>query len=218
MSKTYRAPGRIVEVLRDVSFTVAAGEMIAIVGASGAGKSTLLHILGGLDAADGGRIEIAGFEITNATVFQLARIRNRQVGFVFQGHHLLLDLTAAENVALPLLVRRQSRKSSLKLAGELLLEVGLSGFEQHRVTELSGGEQQRIAIARALVTNPQLVLADEPTGNLDAQAGERCAKLLLSLCRQRGTGVVIATHNRQLASSCDRVLMLADGTLQEQAR
>ncbi|MEJ7618874.1 MAG: ABC transporter ATP-binding protein [Pyrinomonadaceae bacterium] len=182
--KSYRgAGGATVKVLRDISFSAKVGEVVAIVGASGAGKSTLLHVLGGLDAVDGGQVTVGDFEITSARGRPLARARNRIIGFVFQFHHLLRDLTAAENVALPLLINRCARRASLREAEELLNEVGLSGFAARRVTELSGGEQQRVALARALITRPQLVLADEPTGNLDAAIGEKCAQLLTSLCR-----------------------------------
>lgn len=209
--KSYRSGNEIREVLRDISFCAEAGEMVAVMGASGAGKSTLLHILGGLEAADSGRIEVNGVEITRAVGSALASARNQLIGFVFQFHHLLRDLTAAENVALPLFIARQPRRASLRRATEMLDEVGLSGFAARPVVELSGGEQQRVAIARSLITRPKLILADEPTGNLDAASGEKCAQLLVSLCRTRGTTVVIATHHAPLARLCDRILLLANG-------
>ena len=191
--------------------------MVAVVGASGAGKSTLLQVVGGLDAADGGSVRVDGFEVISARGAALAAWRNREVGFVFQSHRLLGELTALENAALPLLVARRGRCEALAAARAQLEAVGLAGRASHRPGELSGGEQQRVAIARALVTRPGLVLADEPTGNLDAQTGEGVGALLLSLCRQRGACVVVATHNERLARLCDRTLLLRDGRLHEVA-
>jgi lipoprotein-releasing system ATP-binding protein len=210
--------GGMLEVLRGVSFSAGAGEMLAVVGASGSGKSTLLHVVGGLEAADAGRggsARLDEFEITRASGDELARFRRRDVGFVFQFHHLLPDLTAAENVALPLLVARVKRAEARERAAEILARVGLSERASHAVGELSGGEQQRVAIARALVTRPRLVLADEPTGNLDARTGEETSALLISLCRERRACVVVATHNEQLARTCDRVFLLKDGRLSQ---
>ena len=216
LRKTYASPsGAKLEVLRDVSFTLGAGEMLAVTGASGAGKSTLLHLLGGLDAADGGSARLGEIELTRARGAELARVRNEQVGFVFQFHHLLPDLTALENVALPLLVARRNPREARASAGALLAAVGLSERASHRPGELSGGEQQRAAIARALVHNPRLVLADEPTGNLDARTGATVAALLSTLARTRGAAVIVATHNEQLADACDRALALVDGHLRE---
>jgi lipoprotein-releasing system ATP-binding protein len=217
LRKAYASPsGARVEVLRGVSFRLAAGEMLAVTGASGAGKSTLLHLLGGLDAADGGSVRLGEIELTSARGAELARVRNEQVGFVFQFHHLLSGLSALENVALPLLVARRKRIEAHAAAHALLASVGLSERAAHRPGELSGGEQQRTAIARALVHAPRLVLCDEPTGNLDARTGAEVAALLKTLARTRGAGVIIATHNEQLARTCDRTLLLADGLLQEQ--
>ena len=216
LRKTYASPsGATLEVLRSVSFRLAAGEMLAVTGASGAGKSTLLHLLGGLDAADGGSVRLGEIELTRAVGAELARVRNEQVGFVFQFHHLLPDLTALENVALPLLVARRNPREARASAGALLAAVGLSERASHRPGELSGGEQQRAAIARALVHNPRLVLADEPTGNLDAHTGATVAALLSTLARTRGAAVIVATHNEQLADACDRALALVDGHLRE---
>jgi lipoprotein-releasing system ATP-binding protein len=216
LRKAYASPsGAMLEVLRDVSFTLAAGEMLAVTGASGAGKSTLLHLLGGLDAADGGSARLGEIELTRAGGAELARVRNEEVGFVFQFHHLLPDLTALENVALPLLVARRNPREARASAGALLAAVGLSERASHRPGELSGGEQQRAAIARALVHNPRLVLADEPTGNLDARTGATVAALLSTLARTRGAAVIVATHNEQLADACDRTLALIDGHLRE---
>lgn len=216
LRKAYASPaGAALEVLRGVSFTLAAGEMLAVTGASGAGKSTLLHLLGGLDAADGGSARLGEIDVTRARGAQLARVRNEEVGFVFQFHHLLPDLSALENVALPLLVARRKLLEARAAAHALLASVGLSERALHRPGELSGGEQQRTAIARALVHAPRLLLCDEPTGNLDARTGESIAALLSTLARTRGAGVIIATHNEQLARTCDRTLLLKDGCLHE---
>jgi lipoprotein-releasing system ATP-binding protein len=216
LRKAYASPsGAAIEVLRGVSFTLAAGEMLAIMGASGAGKSTLLHVLGGLDAADGGSVRLGEIELTRAAGAELARVRGEEVGFVFQFHHLLADLSALENVALPLLVARRKPREAHAAANALLAAVGLSERALHRPAELSGGEQQRTAIARALVHSPRLVLCDEPTGNLDARTGESVAVLLKTLARTRGAGVIIATHNEQLARTCDRTLILEDGLLRK---
>ena len=217
MRKAYASPsGGALEVLRGVSFALGAGETLAVMGASGAGKSTLLHLLGGLDAADGGSARLGEIELTRAGVAELARVRNARVGFVFQFHHLLPDLSALENVALPLLVARRKPRAARAAAAAMLEAVGLGGRASHRPGELSGGEQQRAAIARALVHEPRLVLADEPTGNLDARAGREVAALLSALARTRGAAVVVATHNERLARLCDRALVLAGGVLREQ--
>jgi lipoprotein-releasing system ATP-binding protein len=217
LRKAYASPsGTTLEVLRGVSFTLAAGEMLAVSGASGAGKSTLLHLLGGLDAADGGSVRLGEIELTRLHGAELARTRNEQIGFVFQFHHLLPDLSALENVALPLLVARRKPREARAAASAMLAAVGLSERASHRPGELSGGEQQRAAIARALVHEPRLVLADEPTGNLDARTGAGIAALLSTLARTRGAAIVVATHNEQLAAACDRTLALADGRLRRE--
>jgi lipoprotein-releasing system ATP-binding protein len=200
-----------VEVLRGVSFALAAGEMAAVVGASGAGKTTLLHVLAGLERADAGSARLGGFEILGAGPRELARFRRSELGFVFQFHHLLPDLSAEENVALPLAVGREGWGRARRAAQEMLAAVGLAGRGSHAPGELSGGEQQRVAVARALVTRPRLVLADEPTGNLDAATGAEVGALLFDLCRARGACVLVATHNESLAARCDRVLALRDG-------
>jgi lipoprotein-releasing system ATP-binding protein len=216
LRKAYASPaGAALEVLRGVSFALKAGEMLAVTGASGAGKSTLLHVLGGLDAADGGSVRLCEIELTRAAGAELARVRGEAVGFVFQFHHLLPDLSALENIALPLLVARRKPRAARAAASELLAAVGLSERASHRPGELSGGEQQRTAIARALVHAPRLLLCDEPTGNLDARTGESVAALLRTLARTRGAGVIVATHNEQLARTCDRTLVLEDGLLRE---
>ncbi|HEX9918721.1 MAG TPA: ABC transporter ATP-binding protein [Pyrinomonadaceae bacterium] len=182
---------------------------------SGAGKSTLLHLLGGLDTADGGDVRLGETKLTRMHGAELARVRNEKIGFVFQFHHLLPDLSALENVALPLLVARRKPREARAAAAAMLRAVGLSERASHRPGELSGGEQQRAAIARALVHEPRLVLADEPTGNLDARTGAGIAALLSTLARTRGAGIVVATHNEQLAEACDRTLVLRDGRLGE---
>jgi lipoprotein-releasing system ATP-binding protein len=191
------------------------GETIAIVGASGAGKSTLLHLIGGIEASDHGGITFGKFAIESASRADLARYRNRQVGFVFQFHHLLPDLTAAENVAFPLIVARQDRRRAMSSAFEALDRVGLGSRASHRITELSGGEQQRIAVCRALITAPLLVLADEPTGNLDSVSGGLIEDELLTYAASRPAMVIIATHNQALAGRCDRVLTLEQGRIAE---
>jgi lipoprotein-releasing system ATP-binding protein len=217
LHKNFRTPaGATLEVLRGVSFKVHAGEMLAIVGASGAGKSTLLHILGGLEAADAGAVKFGEFDLTRARRALLARFREREVGFVFQSHHLLPDLTAAENVALPLMINRRARGESLRRALVSLENIGLLERAAHSIGQLSGGEQQRVAVARALIKQPRLVLADEPTGNLDTGAGEEIGAMLKAYCRAQKALVVVATHNEILARSCDRVLVLQDGLLSEQ--
>ena len=210
--KSFRDPtGGVVDVLRGVSLEVAAGEIVAVVGASGAGKTTLLHILGGLEAADGGSVMVGDLDITRASGMRLIEARGRAVGFVFQFHYLLVDLTATENVALPLLVARKGAREARERANEILSRVGLAPRADHRASELSGGEQQRVAVARALVMRPRLILADEPTGNLDARNAEEIGALLFEIARELKTAVLVATHNERLAAACDRRLVLRDG-------
>jgi ABC-type lipoprotein export system ATPase subunit len=212
--KSFASPsGARIEVLRGVSFEVGAGELVAVVGASGAGKSTLLHICGGLDAADAGDVRAGSFDVTRAASSELIEWRRREVGFVFQSHHLLPALTALENVELPLRVARHAQREAREAACALLEAVGLASRARHLPGELSGGEQQRVAIARALVSEPQIVFADEPTGNLDARTGDEVGALLVGLARERGACVLVATHNERLARLCDRTLTLADGLL-----
>jgi lipoprotein-releasing system ATP-binding protein len=214
--KSFRDPaGGALEILRGVSFEARAGEMLALVGASGSGKTTLLHVLGGLEAADGGAARLGEFEILRAGVAELARFRSQEVGFIFQFHHLLADLSAAENVALPLVVARRGWREARARASEMLNAVGLSRRATHAAGELSGGEQQRVAIARALVTRPRLLLADEPTGNLDARTGAEVGALLVALSRASSACVLVATHNEALARMCDRRLLLREGLLEE---
>jgi len=210
------AAGERIEVLRGLSFSARAGEAVAIMGASGAGKSTLLHLLGGLEATDHGTILAGEFAIERARPAELARFRNEHVGFVFQFHHLLPDLTAAENVSLPLRIARKSHREAMRQAVQLLDEVGLDRrVADSLVGHLSGGEQQRVAVCRALITRPALVLADEPTGNLDSATGDEITRAIVSYARKRRALVVIATHNLALAEVCDRTLVLSNGRLRQ---
>lgn len=217
MRKSFRAPaGGVLQVLRGASFAVTKGQMVAIRGASGAGKTTLLHVIGGLEEADSGEILLGDFNIGRARARELARLRNREVGFVFQSHHLLPDLTATENVAVPMLIGRASMKESIERARAALERVCLLERAEHRVGQLSGGEQQRVAVARAIVCEPRLVLADEPTGNLDTEVGDEIGALLAAFCREQQAAMVVATHNERLARMCDRVLRLQNGGLEEE--
>lgn len=217
LQKSFRTPlGAELEVLRGVSLAAQAGEMLAIRGASGAGKSTLLHTLGGLEAADNGLIRLNELEITKSSAARLARYRNEEVGFVFQFHHLLPDLAAVENVALPLLISRTAWRESLQQATAALESVGLRERAAHPIGHLSGGEQQRVALARALIKRPRLVLADEPTGNLDAPMGDEIGQLLRAYCREHQSIVVVATHNPRLAEMCDRTLVLEEGRVKQE--
>jgi len=205
--------GQPLEVLRGVDFEVRRGEFVAIVGASGAGKSTLLHLLGALDAPSAGDIWLEGSRYADLDARATAELRNRKVGFVFQFHHLLREFSALENVMMPLLIGGMATRQAQSRAEEVLSEVGLAGRMTHRPAELSGGEQQRCAVARALVHDPSVVLADEPSGNLDHANSERLHELFFRLAREYETAVVVVTHNRQLAGRADRILWLEDGRL-----
>jgi lipoprotein-releasing system ATP-binding protein len=211
--KTYIVGGTTLTVLRDLDLTVEAGEMVAIMGASGVGKSTLLHILGGLDRADQGAITLAETNLTALPDPEIVAFRNRKVGFVFQFHHLLPEFSALENVEMPMRIARMRIADARPLAEELLGRVGLSQRISHRPGMLSGGEQQRVAVARALVMRPAVLLADEPTGDLDEQTAESLHALLREMHAAYGLTSVIATHNPRLAESCDRVLRLEAGRL-----
>ncbi|HEX8617285.1 MAG TPA: ABC transporter ATP-binding protein [Thermoanaerobaculia bacterium] len=204
LSKTYRNAEVPVVVFGGLDLEVAKGEMLAIVGPSGIGKSTLLHLLGGLDRADTGRVRVAGHDLTSMNPDELARFRNRNVGFVFQFHHLLPEFSAMENVAMPGWIGRMDRDEALERARKLLGELGLEKRAGHYPNQLSGGEQQRVAIARALLADPVLFLADEPTGNLDLETSERVFELMRSCHAKRGLTSVIVTHNPDLAARCDR--------------
>ncbi len=205
--------GQPLEVLRSVDLDVRRGEFVAIVGASGAGKSTLLHLLGALDAPSAGDVWLDGSRYADLDARATAELRNRKVGFVFQFHHLLREFSALENVMMPLLIGGVPPRQARSRAEEVLSEVGLAGRMTHRPAELSGGEQQRCAVARALVHDPSVVLADEPSGNLDHANSERLHELFFRLAREYETAVVVVTHNRQLAGRADRILWLEDGRL-----
>ncbi len=212
--KAYRGgDGSLISVLSGVDLAVASGEMVAVIGASGSGKSTFLHVLGALERPDAGMVFLGGTPTADASDESLAELRNRRVGFVFQFHHLLKEFSALENVMMPLRIADRPLAEARTRATELLERVGLGGRVHHRPSELSGGEQQRAAVARALALKPPVVLMDEPSGNLDHQNAERLHDLLLSLATEDGVGVVVVTHNRSLAERAHRVLHLEEGRL-----
>jgi lipoprotein-releasing system ATP-binding protein len=211
--KTYVDAGTMLTVLRDLDLEVTAGEMLAIVGASGAGKSTLLHVLGGLDRVQQGTVVVDGTNLTTLPDAEVVAFRNARVGFVFQFHHLLPEFSALENVEMPLRIARMGQADARARAAELLGRVGLESRLTHRPGMLSGGEQQRVAVARALVMNPSILLADEPTGDLDEATAETLHALLRDMHRRYGLTSIIATHNTRLAAACDRVLRLEGGRL-----
>lgn len=208
-------PGGALEVLKGIDLTIYAGEIVAIVGPSGVGKSTLLHILGGLDRATSGEVEIDSMPISACDDRALAQFRNRTVGFVFQFHHLLPEFTALENVMMPALIARRNGRDIVTRARQLLADVGLEARASHRPGELSGGEQQRVAVARALMNEPRMVLADEPSGNLDRRSSESLHQLLWDLSRRDGRAFIIVTHNLELAQKADRVIELFDGRIKK---
>jgi lipoprotein-releasing system ATP-binding protein len=216
LTKSYEVGGVSLRVLRALDLEVQAGEMVAVVGASGVGKSTMLHLMGGLDRPDAGSIDIGPARITDLTDAARVHFRNRQVGFVFQFHHLLPEFNARENVEMPMRIAGLSRGETERRARDLLSRVGLAEREDHRPGMLSGGEQQRVAVARALVMHPTLLLADEPTGDLDESTADTLHDLLREMHREHGLTSVIATHNPRLARACDRVLRLEGGQLREE--
>jgi lipoprotein-releasing system ATP-binding protein len=209
--KHYVQPTTTVEVLRGVHFAVAAREMVAIVGPSGAGKSTLLHLIGGLDRPTHGSICCCGMQLAQLRDHALADFRNRRIGFVFQFHHLLPEFSALENTMMPALIQRRAKHEAHQDARRLLVSVGLGDRLHHKPGELSGGEQQRVAVARALINKPDVVLADEPTGNLDRATGQAIQKLLRQLNEELGQTFVIVTHDREFAAHMDRAISLVDG-------
>jgi len=213
LNKSYHVGSQHLHVLRDLDLSIEAGEMVAVVGASGVGKSTLLHLLGGLDRADSGSIVVGETDIGTMADEALTAFRNRHVGFVFQFHHLLPEFTALENAEMPLRIARMTQAESRRKAQTVLQRLGLGERLTHRPSMLSGGEQQRVAVARALVTEPIVLLADEPTGDLDERTAEALHALLREMHRERHLSSVIATHNMHLAASCDRVLRLESGRL-----
>ncbi len=213
LNKVYQLGAQRIHVLRDLDLRVAHGEMVAIVGASGVGKSTLLHVLGGLDRADSGQILVADTDLRALDDAALVQFRNRNVGFVFQFHHLMPEFTAAENVEMPMRIARQNGADARRRATDLLARVSLADRVAHRPSEMSGGEQQRVAVARALAMKPALLLADEPTGDLDENTADSLHGLLKDMHAEQGLTSVIATHNPRLAAACDRVLRLERGQL-----
>lgn len=212
--KAYPVPGGArLSVLRGINLTAEEGSVVAIVGASGSGKSTLLHIIGSLDRPDEGDVRLDGEDVFRLPEEGIARFRNEHVGFVFQFHHLLPEFTAAENVAMPALIRGVRKEEALRKADELLAQMNIADRAAHRPAELSGGEQQRVAVARALVNQPRILLADEPSGNLDEENGRMLHRLLISLARERNLTVIVVTHNREFSLEADVVRTLHEGIL-----
>ncbi|MDH5776364.1 MAG: ABC transporter ATP-binding protein [Nitrospirota bacterium] len=215
LQRSFNMGNQTVHVLNGITMTIQRKEMVAIIGASGAGKSTLLHILGTLDRPTKGQVLFEGQNLFTVSETALANFRNRRIGFVFQFHHLLPEFTALENVSLPALIQKVPKSTALESAKALLAEVGLSHRMHHKPGELSGGEQQRVAVARALIRQPNLVLADEPTGNLDTQTGDELFELLRKLNETHGTAFIIVTHNEKLSHQTDRLIHLQDGQILE---
>ena len=217
VKKLFRQGKIDVEVLKGVDFEVAAGESHAILGASGAGKSTLMHLLGGLDHASDGQINVAGKNLGKLSEAELGRLRNRHLGFIYQFHHLLPEFSALENIAMPLLIRRMNYRDAFAEAADWIAKIGLGQRSTHKPGELSGGERQRVALARALVTRPDCLLADEPTGNLDQQNASRMLDLMLDLNRELQTALVVVTHDLEIAARMQHRWLLRDGALERQA-
>ena len=217
LRKVYAVGKERVVALNDVSISIEKGEFCCIVGQSGSGKSTLLNQLAGLEKPTRGKVFIGSHEISAMTEDELAKFRQAHLGFIFQSYNLLPTMTAAENVALPLMFKGISRSQRLAMARKELKNMGLGGRAEHMPTEMSGGQQQRVGIARAFVSKPRVIFADEPTGNLDRQTGDKIADLLFSLNREHGTTLIMVTHDLQLAARCDRCLRLVNGQLQEEA-
>jgi lipoprotein-releasing system ATP-binding protein len=215
LTKSFETGDASIEVLRDLELTIRSGERVAVVGQSGVGKSTLLHILGTLDHPTAGRVAFRGEDVFSKDRAELAHLRNRFIGFVFQFHHLLPEFSALENVMMPGLIQQLESGEIRDRAERMLGEVGLAHRLSHEVGKLSGGERQRVAVARALVLDPPLVLADEPTGNLDPSTGQQVAELLLEMNRTRGTTLVVVTHNARMAAQLGRTLVLREGRLEE---
>ena len=214
LKKSFQHMGRTLDVLKGIDLKIHAGQILAIVGQSGAGKSTLLHCMGTLDLPSSGRIRLGGEELTTMSHSRLAAVRNRDIGFVFQFHHLLPEFTALENIMVPGLIQGRPRREMEKRAQSLLEEVGLSSRASHRPGELSGGEQQRVAVARALALDPKLVLADEPTGNLDSSTSDAIHELFFQINREHGTTIVVVTHNPAFAERMPRVVRMRDGRVE----
>ncbi len=218
VKKSFQHMGRKLEVLRGIDVEIGEGEVVGVVGQSGAGKSTFLHCIGTLDVPTSGSLRIAGEELTKLSSDALANLRNRTIGFVFQFHHLLPEFTAVENVVMPGLIQGRKKESLVPAATAILEQVGLKDRMLHRPGELSGGEQQRVALARALVLEPKLLLADEPTGNLDSKTSEQIHDLFFKINEERGTTIVVVTHNVGLAESMPRVVTLRDGRVEKDER
>jgi lipoprotein-releasing system ATP-binding protein len=214
LKKSFQHMGRTLDVLKGIDLTIYSGQILAIVGQSGAGKSTLLHCIGTLDLPSSGRIRLGKEELTTMSGSRLAAVRNRDIGFVFQFHHLLPEFTALENIMVPGLIQGRPRREMEKRAQSLLEEVGLSSRASHRPGELSGGEQQRVAVARALALDPKLVLADEPTGNLDSATSDAVHELFFQINREHGTTIIVVTHNPAFAERMPRVVRMRDGRVE----